>query len=187
MIMTNPEHMPSDDAVENKLPSTRGGSNLNAPLFLWDHLFADQRGYLALFSGARGDGSRKLFACAERYFSWPDEAGCAVESALAESNRGRESYFCAHLLTEKRRIKENAAPIRALYVDGDEECPGEGLPQFSAIIESSPGRAQMWWRLDFEVLPEIREDLNRKLAYDTIASGYFDNHDAPTEENHEVR
>jgi hypothetical protein len=165
MIMTNPEHIPSDDAMKDNLPCPSGVSNLNTPLYLWDHLFADQRGYLALFSGVRGTDPRKLLACAERYFFWPDEAGSAVESALAESNKGRESYFCAHLLTEKRRIKENAAPLRALYVDGDGAYPGDGLPQPTAIIESSPGRLQMWWRLDSDVPPETGEDLNRRLAY----------------------
>ncbi len=145
--MTNPEHIPTNDTMKNDPPNPSGVSTLNTPLYLWNHLFADQRGYLALFSGARGDDPRKLLARAERYFSWPDEAGSAVECALAESNRGRESYFCAHLLTEKRRIKENAAPLRALYVDGDGEYPGEELSQPAAIIESSPGCLQMGWRL----------------------------------------
>src|SRR5215208_2040219 len=109
-----------------------------------------------------------------------------VESALAESHRSRESYFCAHLLTEKRRIKENAAPLRALYVGDDGAYPGVGLPQPTAIIESSPGCLQMWWPLDSEVPPETEEDLNRRLlAYDTTASGYFGNRDALT--SHEVR
>ena len=138
-----------------------------------------------IFSGARVPDPRQLLACAEAYFSWPDEAGPAVESALAESNRGRESYFCAHLLTEKRRIKENAAPIRALHVGGDGAFPGEGLPQPTAIIESSPGRLQMWWRLDSEVSPETGEGLKHRLAYDSTASGYFGNRDALT--SHEVR
>jgi hypothetical protein len=185
MIMTNPEHLTSDDAMKNNLSCPSGISSLNTPLFLWNHLFADQRGYLALFSGARAPDPWKLLIRAERYLSWPDEAGSAVESALSESNRGRESYFCAHLLTEKRRIKENAAPLRALYVDGDGAYPGEGLPQLTAIIESSPGRLQMWWRLDSEVSPETGEDLKHRLANDTTASGYFGNRDALT--SHEVR
>jgi len=154
MIMTNPEHLTSDDAMKNNLASPREDSSLNTPLYLWNHLFADQRGYLALFSGARAPDPRKLLVRAERYLSWPDEAGSAVESALSESNRGRESYFCARLLTEKRRIKENAAPLRALYVDGDGAYPGEGLPQLTAIIEPSPEHPQMWWRLESEGPPE---------------------------------
>jgi hypothetical protein len=185
MIVPNPEHIPADDAMKNDLSCPSGISTLYMPLFLWNHLFADQRGRLALFSGVGGPDPRRLLACAEAHFSWPDEAGSAVESALAESNRGRESYFCAHLLTEKRRIKENAAPIRALYVGGDGAYPGEGLPQPTAIIESPPGCLQLWWRLDSEVPPETGEDLNRGLAYDTTASDYFGNRDALT--SHEVR
>jgi hypothetical protein len=140
MIMTNPELTPSENAVKNDLDGRKGDSNLNTPLCLWDHLFTDQRGYLALFKGARGTDPRNLLARAERYFLWPDEAGSAVECTLVESNSGRESYSCADLLTEKRRIKESAAPSRALYMDGDGADPGEGLPQPTAITESSPGR-----------------------------------------------
>ncbi len=123
MTMTNPEHMPSDDAMENRHPSPRGISDLNTPLFLRNHLFADQRGYLALFSGARGDDPRKLLARAERYFSWPDEAGSAVERALAESSRGRESYFCAHLLTGTTPVSEHGCSSSAVT---QRKPPGPG-------------------------------------------------------------
>ena len=75
--------------------------------------------------------------------------------------------------------------MRALYVDGDGAYPGEDLPQPTASMESSPRCLQMWWRLDSEVPPETEEDLNRRLAYDTTASGYFGNRDALT--SHEVR
>ena len=44
MIMTNPEHLTSDDAMKNNLASPREDSSLNTPLYLWNHLFADQRG-----------------------------------------------------------------------------------------------------------------------------------------------
>ena len=174
MIMTNLELTASENAVKNDLDSRNGDSSLNTPLYLWDHLLTDQRGYLALFSGARGTDPRKLLARPERYFFWPDEAGSAVECALVESNRGRESHSCADLLTEKRRIKESAGPLRALYGDGDGAYPGEGLPQPTAIIESSPECLQMWPRLDSEVPSETGEDLNRGLAYDTTASGLHD-------------
>ena len=45
--MTNPEHLTSDDAMKNNLASPREDSSVNTPLYLWNHLFADQRGYLA--------------------------------------------------------------------------------------------------------------------------------------------
>jgi hypothetical protein len=166
MIMNNPEHMPSDEAMKNDLLCPSGVSSITIPLYLWNHLFADPRGYVALFSGARGTDPRKLLARAERYLFWPDEAGSAVESALVES--------------------KNAALLRALYVGGNGTYPGEGLPRPTAIMELSPGRLQLWWRLGSEVPPETGEDLNRRLlAYDTTARGYFGNRDALT--SHEVR
>jgi hypothetical protein len=163
MILTNPEHMPSGDALKNDLPCPSGVSALNTPLNLWNGLIADECGSLMLFSGARGPDPRRLLARAERYFSWPDEAGSAAEWALAASNRDRESYFCAHLLTKKRRIKENAVPLRSLYVDGDRAYPDERLPQFTAIIESSPRRLQMWWLLDPRFCPRSGRILTEGL------------------------
>ena len=47
MILTNPEDIPFDDAMKNNLSCPSGISSLNMPLSLWNHLFADQRGYLA--------------------------------------------------------------------------------------------------------------------------------------------
>jgi hypothetical protein len=113
MIMTNPERKPSDDAMKNNLPCPSGVSGLNMPLFLWNHLFADQRGYLVLFSGAKGPDPRQLLACAEGYFSWPDEAGPAVESTLAESNRGRE----AHRRSMTRRRAPPGGPKDAIVTN----------------------------------------------------------------------
>src|SRR5215212_7361575 len=75
MIMTNPGHVPSDEAMKNDLSCPSGISSLNTPLSLWHHLFADQRGRPALFSGGRADDPRRLLARAERYFSRLDEAG----------------------------------------------------------------------------------------------------------------
>ena len=39
------------------------------------------------------------------------------------------------------------------------------MPQPTAIVVSSPGREQYWWRLSRPVAPEEGEDLNRRLAY----------------------
>ena len=114
MIMTNPEHITSDEAMNTDLPSLTGISSPNTPLYLWDHLFADQRGYLALFSGARGDDPRRLVARAERYFSWPDDASSAVECALAESNRaGRvtSAPTCSPRSAGSRRTPHPCTPF----------------------------------------------------------------------------
>jgi len=167
--MTNPQKIRSDDTTKDEFPNSSGVSNLNTSLNLWNHLFADQSGYLALFSGARGPDLKRLLSVSECYFSWPQEAGAAVEYALAESGKSREVYFCTHLLTDKRRIKENAAPVLALWVDGDGAKVPPHLPQPTAVIESSPGRDHFYWRLARPIPPEEAELLNKRLTYATGA------------------
>jgi hypothetical protein len=61
--------------------------------------------------------------------------------------------------------KENAAAITALYVDGDGAQVPANLPRPTAIVRSSPGREQFYWRLSMPVPPEVGEDLNRRMAY----------------------
>jgi len=134
-------------------------------LDLWAHLFADSRGLLQIFTGKRiTAGKRDLEGTRSRYFDYPAEAGDASKWALEESDRGREAYYCAHLLTKKRRVKENASPLLTLYVDGDGAEPRGHKP--TASVRSSPGRAQYFWRLDSEVPPELGENLNKRLAYE---------------------
>ncbi|WP_166178953.1 DNA-primase RepB domain-containing protein [Rubrobacter tropicus] len=76
---------------------------------------------------------------------------------------GLETYFCAHLLLAKRRVKANAAPVLALWADADGVAPGFDAPEPTAIVESSPGRAHLFWRLTRSVSPLRAEELNRRL------------------------
>lgn len=132
---------------------------------LWEHVFGDQRGILALFSGLRAKpGSKRLDQVRSAYFSYPHHAEEAGRWCSERSEEGREVYFCAHLLTAQRRIKANAAPLLSLYVDGDGAKVAAGLPDPTAVIESSPGREQFYFRLSQPVAPEIGERLNRRLA-----------------------
>jgi hypothetical protein len=163
--MIDPKQIHTDSTTKNNFPSPSGISSLNTPLNLWDHLFADQSGYLTLFSGVRESDLKRLLSVSERYFSWPDEASLAVEYAFDEAERSREVYFCAHLLTEKRRIKENAAPVLALWADGDGAKVPPHLPHPTAVVESSPGRDHFYWRLTQPISPEEAELLNKRLAY----------------------
>jgi hypothetical protein len=133
---------------------------------LWAHIFGDQRGYLAVFSGIRPvPGAKQLDQPRSDYYPYPEQAAAALTRAHDLSRQGREVYTCAHLLTEKRRKKEAAAPLWALYVDGDGAQVPPALPQPTAIVESSPGRQQFYWRLTVPVAPEVGEQLNRRLAY----------------------
>lgn len=132
---------------------------------LWEHIYGDARGVLALFSGGRGaPGTGKLSSPVSAYFAYPEEIDSAEEWCRRQDRSGREVYHCAHLLTAPRRIKANAAPMLSFYVDGDGAKPGRGMPEPTATVHSSPGREQYYYRLREPVLPEFGERLNRRLA-----------------------
>lgn len=129
---------------------------------LMRHVYGDGRGLVAIFTGRRiGD---RLEGRQTQFYEYPDELDAATSWALAESGRGREAYFCAHLLTDRRRVKENAAEVLALWgdLDGAEIPNGDLSP--TAVVESSPGRYHAYWRLDEPVAPELAERLNQRLA-----------------------
>lgn len=137
---------------------------------LWAHLYGDVGGVLGLFSGARpAPGSKRLDDARSAYFDYPAGVDGARGWCSRQSRAGREVYFCAHLLVRRRRIKENAAPLLALYVDGDGAKPAVDMPAPTAVVESSPGREQFYFRLTEPVPPAFGERLNRRLALAMVA------------------
>jgi hypothetical protein len=133
---------------------------------LWAHAFGESAGFLAVFSGERAEpGCKRLDDPRTAYFAYPKDARRAEEYCMRHSDGGREVYQCAHLLTSRRRVKRTAAPLVACYVDGDGAKPEANAPKPTAVVVSSPGREQFWWRLSRLVEPEEGEKLNRRLAY----------------------
>jgi hypothetical protein len=133
---------------------------------LWAHVFGESTGVLPIFSGIRSaPGSKHLDDPRTLYFDYPRETRRAEELCRRLSDEGREVYQCAHLLTARRRVKTSAASLSACYVDADGAKPTANTPQPTAVVISSPGREQYWWRLSRPVEPEEGEDLNRRLAY----------------------
>ncbi len=143
------------------VPAGTGGTSVR----LWAHIFGERRGILGLFSGTRlQPGSKKLHEPRSAYFEWPLGRERVKEWVEREAQAGRETYHCSHLLTARRRIKENAARVGALWVDGDGARVTGSLPEPTAVVLSSPGREQYYWRLTSTVEPAIAETLNRRLA-----------------------
>jgi hypothetical protein len=137
---------------------------------LWGHLYGDVDGVLGLFSGARSaSGSKRLDDARSAYFDYPAGVDGAQGWCSRQSRAGREVYFCAHLLVRRRRIKENAAPLLALYVDGDGAKPAVDMPVPTAVVESSPGREQFYFRLTEPVPPAFGERLKRRLTLAMVA------------------
>ena len=132
---------------------------------LWRHIYDEQVGAVGLFSGTRPEpGSKRLESTRQAYFAWPAQEERTRAWIECEAAALRETYHCGHLLTDRRRIKENAAPLSALYVDGDGAQVRPGMPSPTAVVESSPGREQFYWGLSRPVAPEVGERLNRRLA-----------------------
>ena len=134
------------------------------------HVFGNGRGMVGTFSGSReAAGAKTLDAPLSAFFRYPEEATDALGWLRSEDARGRETYLCAHLLTARRRVKGNAAPLLALYVDGDGAKPGPDMTIPTAVVDSSPGREQFCWPLARLVATEIGVSLNRRLAYAMVS------------------
>jgi len=52
-----------------------------------------------------------------------------------------------------------------LYADGDGARVGNGIPEPTAVVQSSPGREQFYWQLASAMPPGEAELLNRLLSY----------------------
>lgn len=154
----------------------------NNPIGLWERMFGmpengleeSQERYINLFSGLRSpkkdqklgeQNKNRLTDIEERYFSWPEEAEQAARFANQESLKGREVYQCAHLLSAKRRVKENAILPKALYADGDGAKIPDWIPSPNVVIESSPGRHHYYWNLSEPITQEEFERLNKEVTY----------------------
>lgn len=136
---------------------------------LWESIYGDRddgRRFVGLFSGVRPatrDG--RLLDPSPAYFEYPGRAREAEEWCLRRSAVGREVYFCAHLLAARGRTKEHAAPVRALWADADGTSLPTGTPEPTAVVETSPGRRHLFWRLSRPLPAREAEDLNRRLSY----------------------
>jgi AAA domain/RepB DNA-primase from phage plasmid len=124
---------------------------------LWDHVFGDERGLLAI---CHNDGPNFR----THYFNHPKAADTAAEWALEKAQEGHEVYFCAHLLAEPRRIKENATAVHTLWGDLDGTGVPEGKIEPTAVVQSSPGKFHCYWRMADGIPPQAAELLNKRLA-----------------------
>jgi hypothetical protein len=140
-------------------------SSAEPALKLWRHTFGGEPGLLQVFTAKRGsNGTIDRETIKSNFFPYPKTAEAAAQWALDKSEEGREVYFCAHLLTEAQRIKENAAAVIALWGDLDGAPVPNGDLKPTAVVESSPGRYHAYWRLEEGIPPKAAEQLNKRLA-----------------------
>jgi P4 family phage/plasmid primase-like protien len=131
----------------------------------WRHLFGGQSGLLMVLTGVRDDADDiPKETIVSNVFNYPKAEMTAAAWALEKSEKGREVYFCAHLLTAPRRIKANASEVITLWGDLDGVPIPNGKLKPTAVVESSPGRYHAYWRLADAIPPKTAEDLNRRIA-----------------------
>src|SRR5829696_1711105 len=160
--------------------AARGGNGANlmiaqskdsgGVISLWNAIFPDNGGNFLCIAGINYETGQ----IEEHYFSYPDEAPQAAEKALQLSKRGLDAYFSAHLLTARKRDKEHAAPLSALYADGDGATVSIDKPQPTGVVASSPGKDHFYWALESPIPPEEGEWINQTIAQNIGAdpSGY---------------
>jgi hypothetical protein len=133
-------------------------------LKLWRHIFGGERGLLCIWTAVR-DEDGNLIKPKSANFHYPKAASAAAQWALEQSDKGREVYFCAHLLMGPERRKENASAVHALWFEKDGGQMPNGHLTPSAVVESSPGRYHGYLRLTDAIPPEVAEALNKRLAH----------------------
>jgi hypothetical protein len=131
----------------------------------WRHVVGGGQDLLQIWTGVRGgDGTIDRATIKFNNFPYPKAAEAAAQWALEKSEEGREVYFCCHLLKHPRRVKENAAAIHCLWGDLDGAQVPNGDLKPTAVVESSPGRYHVYYRLSGPISPEAAERLNKGLA-----------------------
>lgn len=151
----------------SQISDTRIGAITDTAL-LWRTIYGEAPGLLALLAGRRTGSGRdtkgRLTSTRTTFFRYPDDVVEAARWSAAASEQGLESYYCAHLLMARRRTKNAAAPVLALWADADGPMLADA-PEPTAVVESSPGRAHLFWRLRRSLSPTAAEALNQRLAF----------------------
>jgi hypothetical protein len=140
-------------------------------LKLWNEIYEDTEGWLAIFSGVRPPTKRDgkpnkgaLRSVRNDYYKWPEDKEKAAEYATNLSEQGHNVYQCPHLLNAPERNKRSASPITCLYADDVPlDYPGKLPP--SVVVQSSPGSYQGYWKLEKPLDAPEAEILNKRLTY----------------------
>lgn len=99
------------------------------------------------------------------YFTYPQQVPNALQWAERAAKGGRELHICPHLLTKRRRVKENATEIKALWADADDAKLPDNFPEPTISVQSSPGNRHLYWALRTPLTPQQAEAYNRRLTY----------------------
>jgi hypothetical protein len=97
-------------------------------------------------------------------YKYPEQLTLLV-TEVNNYNQWADIYFCVHLCKEKKRTKEHALNVNALWLDKDSGPQTDITIPPSILWETSRGRCQALWLLDTPMHPNEAETLNKKIAY----------------------
>lgn len=102
----------------------------------------------------------------QEFFQFPRDLDRMLRSiTLNAKEGGRHVYFCPQLFKSPQRTKENVLVCPTVWADLDTCDPAFLLVRPTVIVQSSPGRWQSLWVMDYAVQANIAENISRKIAY----------------------
>lgn len=114
------------------------------------------------FKEGEGEGPKKNV-----FFKWPEQREDAI--AYVVTNKHKDLYVVPTLFdTPDNRKAENARIGKVAYADADEARPEVFKLEPSLIVESSPGRYQLYWRIEGDDDcrdPEKLAQASRRMAH----------------------
>lgn len=139
-------------------------------------IFHELTGYMCLttFPGSgKFDASPNVGPTKNHFFKWPEQRDDAV--AFVVANKHKDVYFVPTLFKEKGSRKgDNALVGRTVYADADSARPELFKLEPSIVVETSPGRFQLYWRIQGDDDcrdPEKLSRASRRVAYGHAAEG----------------
>lgn len=125
----------------------------------FESIFGTHEGYICI---AAARPTSRVFT--EAYFEWPKDVARMMRH-INEMSGGHNVWFCAQLLDEPKRLKENVGLCYALWADLDACSPYEIVPRPPVVLSSSDDRWQALWPLTRGIEPVIAEDYSRRIAF----------------------
>jgi hypothetical protein len=107
----------------------------------------------------------------EEYWEYPSQLDQMCDAITERAKTLTHVYFCPQLLKARRRVKGNVEDCTALWADLDTCNPQLLQVPPSIVVQSSQGRWQAYWRLQFPLPPLEAESICRKIAYFHASQG----------------
>lgn len=134
----------------------------------FNHIFEDMTGYICI---ATSDPNAQKTAFRHDFFKMPEQEK-DMQLHIEQKMRSHNVWFLVSMLEEPtfstagKFRRDLVMPNNVIWADLD-EVSIEGLkPEPTTVIESSPGRTQVFWRLEADRMPpDVCEDYSRRVAY----------------------